>query len=138
MQIDLALLADAATVDASGKLNILGVFDRIDAQAFPAQHGRIALVLRFTGDFNDAGQHVLRMRLADPNGQELAAVEGELHLGPPPQPDVPIHIPHIINMDGVVFGTAGTFSFDVYLDGQHEVSVPLTVGSPGHGRVAQA
>ena len=138
MQIDLALLADAATVDGSGKLNILGVFDRIDAHAFPAQHGRIALVLRFSGDFNDAGQHHLRMRLVGPNAQELAAVEGELHLGPPPQPDIPIHIPHIINMDGVVFGAAGTYTFDVHLDGRHEVSVPLTVGSAGHSRVAQA
>lgn len=138
MQIDLALLADAATVDASGKLNILGVFDRIDAQAFPAQHGRIALVLRFTGDFNDAGTHRLRMRLSDPDGQEMAAVEGDLHLGPPPQPHIPIHIPHIINMDGVVFPAAGTYSFDVQLDGQHEASVPLTVGNAGMSRVAQA
>ena len=31
MEIDLALLADAATIDGSGKLNILGVFDRISA-----------------------------------------------------------------------------------------------------------
>ena len=30
MEIDLALLADAATIDAAGKLNILGVFDRIN------------------------------------------------------------------------------------------------------------
>lgn len=138
MRIDLALLADAATVDSSGKLNILGVFDRIDTRGFPAQHGRIALVLRFRGDFNDAGQHHLRMRLAAPGGQEIAAVEGELELGPPPQPTVPIHIPHIINMDGIVFGVPGTYSFDVYLDGEHEVSVPLTVSGPGAGRVAQA
>ena len=47
MDIDLALLADAATIDGSGKLNILGVFDRISASAFPAQHGRMAMVLRF-------------------------------------------------------------------------------------------
>ena len=39
MEIDLALLADAATIDASGKLNILGIFDRIGVTQFPAQHG---------------------------------------------------------------------------------------------------
>ena len=29
MDVDLALLADAATIDGAGKLNILGIFDRL-------------------------------------------------------------------------------------------------------------
>jgi hypothetical protein len=58
MDIDLALLADAATIDASGKLNILGVFERIIAPQFPVQHGRLALVVRFIGGPTDIGSHV--------------------------------------------------------------------------------
>ena len=61
MEIDLALLADAATVDGSGKLNILGVFDRLTAAHFPAQHGRISLVLRFQATVQDAGRHQIQI-----------------------------------------------------------------------------
>ena len=48
MRVDLALLADAATVDSAGKLNILGIFDSITSTRFPAKHGLISLVLRFS------------------------------------------------------------------------------------------
>jgi len=137
MHINLALLADAATIDASGKLNILGVFDRIDTQGFPAQHGRIALVLRFGGSVQDAGSHHLRIRLRSPNGDEMASVEGDLQLGPTAFAE-PLHAHHIINMDGLVFPVAGTYGFDVFLDGSTEVSVPLTVRGSHAGRTAQA
>ena len=39
MEVDLALLADAATIDGSGKLNILGIFDRLTTSAFPTAGG---------------------------------------------------------------------------------------------------
>ena len=58
MEIDLAFLADAATIDASGKLSVLGIFDRIGVSQFPAQHGRITLVLRFTAGTSE----MVRMR----------------------------------------------------------------------------
>ena len=48
MNLDLALTADAATVDSSGKLNVLGIFDHISASEFPARHDRMCLVLRFS------------------------------------------------------------------------------------------
>ena len=47
MDVDLALLADAATIDGAGKLNILGIFDRVHTPNFPARHPKMALVLRF-------------------------------------------------------------------------------------------
>src|SRR5438132_1558210 len=77
MDIDLALLADAATIDGSGKLNILGVFDRISASAFPAQHGRMAMVLRFSAGLPEAGPHAVGIRLSGPDGQELLRLDGE-------------------------------------------------------------
>jgi uncharacterized protein DUF6941 len=40
------LLADYATVDASGKLNILGAFGRIYTNGFPARHSFMCLVVK--------------------------------------------------------------------------------------------
>lgn len=138
MDIDLALLADAATVDASGKLNILGVFDRITAAEFPARHGRVALVLRFTAGLDDAGSHEMTLRIKDPSGAELASLSGSIQFGPGPRnTGGRIKVPHVLNLDGIVFEAPGSYSFDVEVDGDHQVSVPLTIAQmPGGGAEA--
>jgi hypothetical protein len=60
MEVDLALLADAATIDASGKLNILGIFDRLTTSSFPTRHPRLSLVLRFSAGVQEVGKHLCR------------------------------------------------------------------------------
>lgn len=136
MDIDLALLADAATVDASGKLNILGVFDRIAAPHYPVQHGRLALVIRFHGGMADVGSHPVVIRMVGPGG-EVLRLEGTIQVGPPPPgTGGVIRIPQVFNLDGVVLPEPGRFSFDVSVGGNRKVSVPLEAvrvagGPPG-------
>ena len=137
MEIDLALLADAATIDASGKLNILGIFDRIGVLQFPAQHGRVTLVLRFTAGTSEIGSHEVHIRMSDPGGAEVLSLNGEMQLvGGPSARDV-IRVPHILNLDGLVFTRPGLYNFDVKVDGEHHVSLPLSVEGPqGPGAAA--
>lgn len=131
MEIDLALLADAATVDASGKLNILGVFDRIAAPAFPVQHGRVSLVLRFSAGLQEAGTHTVGISLRTPSGADLFNLNGEMNLDPgPASTGGAMRVPHVINLDGLVFPEAGGYSFQVKVDGEHHASVPLVVAGP--------
>ena len=128
MDIDLALIADAATVDAGGKLNILGVFDRITAAEFPAQHGRLCLVLRFSASVSEAGPHPVLITLKGPAGKEVFRLDGEMNLSPGPgSAGEGIHVPQVLNLDGVVFQHPGQYSFDVAVDGQHHVSISLQV-----------
>lgn len=136
MEIDLAFLADAATIDASGKLNVLGVFDRIGVSQFPAQHGRITLVLRFTAGTSEIGSHEVHIRMSDPGGAEVLSLNGEMQLvGLAARHG--IRVPHILNLDGLVFTGPGMYSFDVKVDGQHHVSLPLSVEGPqGPGAAA--
>jgi len=130
MEIDLALLADAATIDASGKLSILGIFDRIGVVQFPAQHGRVSLVLRFTAGTSEIGSHEVHIRMSDPGGAEVLSLNGEMQLvGGRSARDV-IRVPHILNLDGLVFTRPGMYSFDVKVDGEHHVSLPLSVEGP--------
>lgn len=135
MDVDLALLCDAATVDAAGKLNILGVFDRIQVASFPARHGRLSLVVRFRGDLGDVGPHALRIRLVGPDGGELFGADGKVELSAGPTAGAAIRVPRVLNFDGLVFEAAGRYTFDLLVDGVHEVSIPLTVVGP---RGAQA
>ncbi len=128
MEIDLALLADAATIDAAGKLNILGVFDRITTGQFPAQHGRVTLVMRFVGGLEDAGRHEVAIRLKAPGGREMMRLDGQIHLAPGRGgAEQGMKVPHVLNIDGLVFPEAGAYAFDVDVDGEHHVSLPLTV-----------
>ena len=137
MEIDLALLADAATIDASGKLSILGIFDRIGVVQFPAQHGRVSLVLRFTAGTSELGSYEVHIRMSDPGGAEVLSLNGEMQLvGGASARDV-IRVPHILNLDGLVFTRPGMYSFDVKVDGEHHVSLPLSVEGPqGPGAAA--
>lgn len=140
MEVDLALLADAATVDAAGKLNILGIFDRISTGGFPAQHPHISLVLRFAASLNEAGDHTVEIVLRDPDGGEVVRLNGEIKVGPGSAgTGGRVRVPQVVNMERLVFQKAGRYSFDVAVDGEHQVSVPLFIhdASP-RGPVAQA
>ena len=47
MRVPLAVLADYANVTTDGKLNIMGIFNRIFASALPVVHPQMRLVMRF-------------------------------------------------------------------------------------------
>lgn len=128
MKIDLAFLSDAATVDAAGKLSVLGIFDRIHAQEFPARHGRLCLVLRMETHAADAGDRTAEIRLVTPGGEDLVRLDGKIHVGPTLS-DLPSRIPQVLNLDGVVFPEAGAYLFEIRIDGDLLATVPLLLQS---------
>jgi hypothetical protein len=137
MEVDLALLADAATIDGSGKLNIIGIFDRLSTAAFPTRHPRLSLVLRFSAGIHEIGKHDIGISLKAPDGHELMRIDGQMNLAAGPGAVAGgVRVPHILNMDGLVFPIAGPYAFDVRVDGEHHVSIPLMVDGPE--RSAQA
>jgi hypothetical protein len=131
MEVDLALLADAATIDGSGKLNILGIFDRLSTSSFPTRHPRLSLVLRFSAGLDEVGKHEVAIQLVAPDGKQLVRIDGEMNLAPGPRGvGGAVLVPHVLNMDGLVFPIGGRYAFDVRVDGVHHVTVPLTVHGP--------
>jgi len=131
MEVDLALLADAATIDGSGKLNILGIFDRLTTAAFPTRHPRLSLVLRFAAGVQEVGKHQVAIALKAPDGKQLMRIDGEMNLAPgSPAAGGAVLVPHVLNMDGLIFPGPGRYAFDVRVDGEHHVSIPLTVHGP--------
>lgn len=131
MEVDLALLADAATIDGSGKLNILGIFDRLSTSSFPTRHPRLSLVMRFAAGVHEVGRHDVAIALKAPDGKELIRIDGEMNLAPGPSGSGgAVLVPHVLNMDGLVFPVAGRYAFDVRVDGEHHVSIPLSVHGP--------
>ena len=137
MEVDLALIADAATIDSSGKLSILGIFDRIGTSSFPAQHPHMVLVLRYIAAVNEAGKHPITIALKEPAGREVVGVDGEMQLGlGPAGGGSGIRVPHVLHLDGLVFPVPGLYAFDVRVDGEHHASLPLTVYGPESSAIA--
>jgi hypothetical protein len=131
MEVDLALLADAATIDGSGKLNILGIFDRLSTTSFPTRHPRLSLVLRFSAGVQEVGKHQVEIKLKAPDGKELVRIDGEMNLTPgSSRSGGAALVPHVLNMDGLIFPVAGRYAFDVRVDGEHHVTIPLSVLGP--------
>jgi hypothetical protein len=131
MEVDLALLADAATIDGSGKLNILGIFDRLTTTSFPTRHPRLSLVLRISAGVQEVGKHDIGISLRAPDGKQLMKIDGQMKLAPGPRLDGgAVLVPHVLNMDGLIFPMAGRYAFDVSVDGQHHVTIPLSVLGP--------
>ncbi|NIR43904.1 MAG: hypothetical protein GWN99_08055 [Gemmatimonadetes bacterium] len=126
MEIDLAVVADAANVSQEGKLNVMGVFDTIWAREFPFRHAAMVFVLRVRADFTEQGDHGLVVRLMDADGGQLFKAEGPLKV-PQGTPGRPLK-PHVIlGLAGITFQRPGDYSFEVMLDGDHLKSIPLHV-----------
>lgn len=126
LEVDLAVIADAANVSQEGKLNILGVFDTIWAREFPFRHGAMVFVVRVSASFAEEGSHPMEVRLNDADGVQLFKAEGPLQVsgGAPGRPVRP-HL--IMGLNGITFRAPGDYSFEVIVGGRHQRSVPLYV-----------
>ena len=76
MHLDFAVVADYAIVDQAGKLSVLGIFQHIWVQQFPAMHPRLHLVLRLKGKRSEIGEHQVQIRLVDEQDSEILGGNG--------------------------------------------------------------
>lgn len=126
MEIDLAVVADAANVSQEGKLNILGIFDTIWAREFPFRHASMVFVVRVGADFTEQGVHPMEVRLVDADGEQIFSAEGPLQVtGGTPGRAIKPHI--VMGLSGVAFPRAGDYAFEILIDGRHMRSVPLYI-----------
>ena len=126
MQVDLLCLVDAATVDAGGKLNILGAYDGIQLPDFPALT-RVVVALRLVGFPIDKGLHHLDVRIVSEDGETIAS-------GPPtvisveagPGAHGRFTLPGVLVM-APTFPEPGEYAVDVFVDGLQLRSLELPV-----------
>ncbi len=126
MQVKLALLADYANVTAEGKLNILGIFDRIAVQQLPVVHPQMHLILRLeahTAERNRA--HNIEIRLHDPDGQTVFEVKGEMV--PHGVPGTATATNQILTLNNLQLGKAGGYMFVIFVDNDLKSEIPLAV-----------
>ncbi len=134
MHLDFAVVADYALVDQAGKISVLGIFQHIWVQQFPAMHPRLHLVLRLKGRRTEIGEHPVRIRLVDDGDTEILGGEGTVTFAEPPAGVTDIEAAAILVFD-VPFPHPGAYRFEITIDEERKATVPLSVSqmhaSPG-------
>ena len=126
MNVALALICDHARVDQAGKLSVLGIFERIWVERFPAFHPRLHLVLRIKGRRTELGEHPVSIILRDPTGLEVLRGDGNVQIGEPPAGVTEVEAAAILVFD-VPLEKAGVYHFDITVDGELQAELPVTV-----------
>jgi hypothetical protein len=126
VRVALALVCDYALIDQHGKLSVLGIFERIWVPRFPAVHPRLHLVLRLKGRRTEIGHHPILIQLVDDDGAEVLRGDGTVQIGEPPAGVLEVEAGAVLVFD-VPLERAGTYTFEIAVDGRHEVSVPIIV-----------
>ena len=126
MQVKLALLADYANVTAEGKLNILGIFDRISVNQIPAVHPQMHLILRLEAHPAERDRpHNIEIRLYDPDGQTIFEVKGDVV--PHGQVGHTIATNQILTLNNLQLDKAGGYTFVVLVNNDVKSELPLGV-----------
>lgn len=126
MELLVATLCDTAS-ENQGKLNVIGAFDAIIAQGFPAGFN-FNLALRFSFTAEDHGSHRFSIRLVDDSG--------EPNIEPPNETTMDVNMPFgtsgfstqnmIMPLQGGI-KKAGIYHFDVHFDDSVLAHIPLRV-----------
>lgn len=130
MRIPVAFLADDANVSQEGKLNVLGIFDRIAAQQFPVVHPKMVFAFRVEADYADAGRSFpVRVRMQDDAGEVMFEATGDIT--PPLVPPGEFTTANqVFVLAGVQFPHPGRYRFVVELGEMEPHETAFLVQSP--------
>lgn len=127
MEVPLALLADYANISREGKLNVMGVFNRISARQFPTVHPEMQLVFRLEAGPAERGQEkVIEIKLLDEDARLLQHLTGHLTV-PTESPTLVVQMDQVIKFSGTTFEKPGSYRFDILVGGETKRTVEFSV-----------
>ena len=135
VHVDFAVIADYALVDQQGKLSVLGIFQHVWVANFPTIHPRTHLVLRVRGRRTEIGEHRIRIRFVDDQGQELMGGEGTVQFGEPPAGITEVEAGAVLVFD-VPLPRPGNYAFEITLGDSIEsvaLSAAMIPAAPSTG-----
>lgn len=127
MKIQMLITADYASIDqASGKLNILGAFNRIWSKVFPAIHQRMVVVVKLVASdpTERTDDRPLEVTLYDADGLALFQVSGMVRL-PIDNRGIRQDADVLLEINGLEFPHAGTYEFVVRVDDEKLGESPI-------------
>ena len=124
------LIAEFQREGDKGKVDFLGIFDRIFASAVPAQHRNLVfVVLLVTDDEPDLGKKQMRFTIVRPNRELLLEQRGEVDFKPGGGSWL-ASARLAFALQGMPVPEYGKYRFVLELNGREVTSHPLTVTPP--------
>lgn len=118
MKVEMAVLAEAATVNDDGRMNVLGIFDEVEVEEFPAVIGDRVLAMRISLGFADGRKsHLLRIEGRDEDGAEQWSIEADIDAGDIP-PGEGVTLSPIFHLKRMTAESAGDFTITAFWDGE--------------------
>ena len=131
MNVKLAVLADFASITREGKVNILGIFDQMQAARLPAGVPIFYIVVVYEAGPAEAGQEKdTAIVLTDEDGAPKARIEQKVKVEAPPFPGSRRTINQVNGISGLRFEKAGVYQFAILVNGQEEGTISLRVHPP--------
>jgi hypothetical protein len=127
MEVSLAVLADYANVSREGKLNIMGIFDRVFARQLPGQFPPMQVVIRLDAHYAEMGrEHTIQVQLQDPDGVAIFDINGAFTpMGGEAGEVAPLN--HILSLGNLPLHKAGGHSVVIWVDNDLKKEIPLKV-----------
>jgi hypothetical protein len=117
--VEWSLIADYAMVDQTGKLSLIGIFNRLWAPVFPSMQPVVFLVSAWAGEPNRAVTSELR--IWGPSKELIVGGQQPVQLGPDGRAN------GIYRLSPLPLPTPGTYTFELMLEGVSAAHVPLPV-----------
>ena len=112
----LFLAADYANITGDGKLNVVGIFNDINAANFPARHSSMYLIAKLAPEPSEYGQQrKFTIILMDADANHIVEVSGEFEV-PQPQKGRKPEVNIIFDLKDVVFTKPGRHVFVLQVD----------------------
>lgn len=126
MEIKLAAVCEYVTIDNTGKLSIMGIFDAINAGSFPVNVSKMYLVLAIKGDKNEIGDHAITIGFSGSKHKNIISTgqfKFTLNEGIMPSSNV------IIDFNNMQIPGTDDYIFEITIDDSLEYKLPLKVTS---------
>ena len=131
MNVEIFTVCDAATTDAGGKLNILGSFDRIHANATPVTHPLCALAIKMRFERLEEGEKRIQISFMDSDGKAVMPTLDTATRVTFPPGEHGVTACLVLQIQQLKLPNFGEYSIDLAVDGRHEASIPLFVRQAG-------
>lgn len=130
MNLSLSLACEQAHARPDGRLDFIGVFDRLQAPGFPAAQDRMTVVFVMEWADGEHGRHEFTADLLAPDGRKVLTIEGHTDVTPPPGGGKP-RTQLIMPLERVVFPVEGEYGFVLSVGDVRTPALTLFVAGEG-------
>ncbi len=120
-----ALTCEQVITDNEGKNTLVGTFSNINANNFPARHAFMSLFCAWLNNKEQDQTYKLRVIVSGPVDQSGGVTKIEIPVKFFKDKTITYAV---LNFQGIIFNGSGICWFEVYLDDEEIVRVPVIIG----------